>query len=277
MAEQYIGIPWLIQALKYLFANEKLIGDQLISSRLQAMIGLYMPDRLMNQLAEKQKNSNDEIEMISGRVYHGRPGEKPEIIEATNSIKDVLDPLQKLLLHAISMTVGISYQAVTRDLVKVNMASGRINANEDKKTYRKIEKFVAKELCQRDWDEFVFRMVIEGKTSLTLSAYLKDPWKYHQAQWRGPGYDMIDPHGEALANIELWKNGLLTKEKWYGEQGDDWRASTDQWIEEQKYLQDKLKEKGVMTPEEKEQAQKQKAEPKNDNNKLEYIKEIEEY
>ncbi len=274
MAEQYIGIPWLIAALKYLFANEKLIGDQIISSRLQSMIGLYMPDRLMQQLAGNQKNSNDEIEMLSGRIYHGRPGEKPEIIEASNSIKDVLDPLQRLLLHAITMTQGISYQAVTRDLVKTNMASGRINTNEDKKQYRRIGKQFSKEVCQRDWNEFVYRMVLEGKTSLNLATYLNDPWKYHQVQWRGPGFDMIDPHGEALAAIELNKAGLLTKEAWYGEQGLDWKDQDDQWITELKHRQDAIKEAGIILPEEKEAQDKkpeQKPEKKEDD-KLEYPK-----
>ena len=50
MAEQYIGISWLTAALKYLWANESLIKDKLIASRIQAMVGLFVPDNMMTDL-----------------------------------------------------------------------------------------------------------------------------------------------------------------------------------------------------------------------------------
>jgi len=245
MAEQYIGVSWLTPALKYLWANENLIKDKLISSRIQAMIGLFMPQSQFNAAIKAQKNSDDQIEMKAGRIYTGKVGEAPEVIQADDSIQQVLEPLQKLLLHAITMTFGISYQSVTRDLSKVNMASGRINTNEDRKTYRRMQKWFAKEVCQPDWEEFVFRMFLEGKIAgYSLADYMKDPWYYNQVQWIPPGFEYIDPSREATAAIDLNQAKMLTLEDHYGEQGWDWRDKVDQLADEQAYM----KEKGIEMP-----------------------------
>jgi len=229
MAEQYLGIPWLIAALKYLWANEQLISDKLISSRIQAMIGLFIPNTLMNNLIKKQKNADNQLEWMQGKVYYGQKGEEPKVIQPDDSIKDVLEPLQRLLLHAISMTLGLSYQTVTRDLVRTNMASGRINVNEDRKVYRGLQKWFAKDVLQPDWETFVRYMFLEGKIAgKSIVDYNKDRWKYNQAHWIPSGFDFIDPSKEATASIDLINNKQMTYEKWYGEQGIDYRDAFEQ-------------------------------------------------
>uniref|UniRef100_A0A6M3M268 Putative portal protein n=1 Tax=viral metagenome TaxID=1070528 RepID=A0A6M3M268_9ZZZZ len=245
VAEQYIGVSWLTPALKYLWANESLIKDKLIASRIQAMIGLFVPDSMMTRLIKQQKNSDDQIEMKSGKIWYGKMGEKPEVVQADDSVKEVLEPLQSLLLHAIAMTFGISYQSITRDLVKTNMASGKINTNEDRKTYRMVQKWYAKEVCQHDWNEFVFRMFLEGKISgRSISDYMKDPWYYSECQWIPTGFDYIDPSREAQADIDLHENNMLTLEKYYGERGIVWTDAVEQ-LKKEKEL---LKEAGIDKP-----------------------------
>ncbi len=234
LGEQYIGMPWLIAALKYLWANEKLIGDKLVASRIQAMISLFVPNSLMNKLVSGQKNADNQIKWQPGKVYYGQKGEEPTVIQADDSIKDVLEPLQRLLLHAITMTQGLSYQTVTRDLVRTNMASARINVNEDRKVYRSLQKWYSKAICQPDWNIFVRFMFLEGKIpGKSIIDYNQDRWKYNQVQWIPSGFDFIDPSKEATAAIELINNRQMTYEMWYGERGMDWKDAFEQIAEEQ--------------------------------------------
>ena len=237
-AEQYMGVPWVITALKYLWANEQLISDKLVASRIQAMVGLFVPNKVFNRLLSGNKNSDNQIEWKPGGIFYGDQGDKPEVIQADDSIKEVLEPLQRLLLHAISMTLGISYQTVTRDLVKTNMASGRINTNEDRKTYAHIQRWFAKAVCQPDWNVFVKQMFAEGNIpGHTIVDYLKDPWKFSQAQWQGPGFDFIDPSKEATAAIDIVDNNMGTLQRWYAEKyGTDWRDELEQISEEKKLM-----------------------------------------
>jgi len=239
LAEQYIGMPWLMAALKYLWANEQLISDKLISSRIQAMIALFIPNSLMSKLMGQQKNSDNQLEWKQGHVYTGKVGEEPKVIQPDDSIKDVLEPLQRLLLHAISTTLGLSYQTVTRDLVRTNMASGRINVNEDRKVFRAFQKWFSKDVLQPDWNVFVRYMFLEGKIAgKSIIDYNQDKWKYNQAHWIPTGFDFIDPSKEATAAIELINNKQMTYEKWYGEQGTDYRDAFAQIAKEQKLMKE---------------------------------------
>lgn len=270
MAEQYIGIPWITAALKYLWANENLIKDKLIASRIQSMIGLFVPDSMYNRMVSKDLNTDNEISMESGKIYHGKNAtDLPQVIQADDSIKDVLEPLQRLLLHAIAMTLGISYQSITRDLVKTNMASGKINTNEDRKTYRHIQKWFLKEL-QPDWDEFVFRMFLENKIKgASIVDYLKDPWKFNQCQWQPTGFEYIDPAREAAADIDLKDNGMLPLKRFFGEHGQDWQDSVDQILIEKQYIQNKMKEMGIEEEEKSPEASEKRKKAVNDRDREE--------
>ena len=237
LAEQYIGMPWLMAALKYLWANENLIKDKLVASRLQAMISMFVPNSVMAGMLGKQKNAENQIEMNAGRIMYGNKGEEPKILQADDSVKDVLDPLQRLLLHGIGMTQGLSYQTFTRDLVKTNMASGRINVNEDRKMFRNIQMLFAKDTLQPDWNIYVKYMFLEGNIpGMSILDYNKDRWKYNQAQWIPNGFNMIDPAKESAAAIDLYQNDMLTLEKWYGDQGVEWKDALNQIAEEKKYM-----------------------------------------
>jgi len=246
VAEQYIGTPPLIAALKFLWFNETLTMDKVVASRIQSMINIFVPNATANSLTYKNQNADNETEITQGKYLSGKVGEEPKIIQADDSIKDVLIPLQKLLMHAITMTMGVSYQSVTRDLEKVNMASGRINTNEDRKSYRALQNFVIKKINAPDWNIFVRQMFIEGKIAgKTILDYEKDPYKYSQHAWLPNGFDLIDPAKESLAAIELINNNMLTLEEWYGDRGQDYKDKLQQRAKEQ----NEMKELGLVIEE----------------------------
>lgn len=242
MPEQYTAEPWFVAALKYLWANDQLIKDKLIASRIQAMIGMIMPDNMVNQLVANQLNSNNQLSMTSGRIYRYSPigNNKPEILQADDSIKEVLIPLQRLLLHAVSASLGWSYQTITRDVTEINQAAGRINTNRDRTSARAAQKWFAKGFCQREWERFVEQEFVQGRIpGKTVADFLADPWRYTQCQWRAPGWEFIDPAREASALVEMRKAKLQTLEQYCGERGVDWKAHVEQLAAEEAYLREK--------------------------------------
>lgn len=243
--EEYTGVPWFVAALKYLWANEELTKDKLIASRIQAMIGMVMPSKMWSTLAANNSNSDNQLEMKSGHIYHydaSNGNAKPEILQADDSIQNVLIPLQELLLHAISVSMGWSYQTVTRDVSKINMAAGKINTNKDRQAAALIQRWLSKGYCQREWEYFVYRMFLEGKIpGKSIVDYRENKWTYTQCQWRAPGWELIDPYRESQAIALLRDKGLMTLEEYYGDKGVDWRDAINQLADEQAYM----KEKGV--------------------------------
>lgn len=247
IAEQFIGIPWLVTALKYLFSNDSLISDELVTSRIRSMISLIMPEAAIPSFVEKNKITSDGlINWESGSIITTKDANQtPQLIQPTDSIKDVLDPLQKLLLHAIAMTRGISYQALTSDLEKINMSSGRINTMRDELTFKILRKKFINMICKKDWNTFVFRMFAEGKMgSLTITDYLQDPWKYCEVQWRPQGKGMLDPYKETLAAKEQRSGWLLTMDDWFSNDGKEWQDQIDQNLTEIEYFITQANKKG---------------------------------
>jgi len=240
--EEFTGTPWFVPALKYLWANEQLTRDKLIASRIQAMIGMIMPDNMYNGLVDTRRNSDDHIAMQAGRIYRydAALGGKPELLQPDDSIKDQLIPLQQLLLHAISVSLGWSYQTVTRDVTKINMAAGKINTNKDRQAARMIQRWFIKAHCQAEWNQFVYRMFLEGRVKgRSIADYLKDPWKYSQCQWQPAGWDYVDPAREIQGIVNLRENGLKTLQEFYSERGVDWMAAVDQLEAEEAYIASK--------------------------------------
>lgn len=246
IAEQFIGIPWFVTALKYLFSNESLISDELISSRIRSMISLIIPEASIPSFLDKGKITNGTMDWEPGSIITtADSSQTPQLIQPTDSIKDVLDPLQKLLLHGIAMTRGVSYQGLTSDLEKVNMASGRINTNRDELTYKILRKKLINIICKKDWNTFAFRMFAEGKVgSLTITDYLRDPWKYCEVQWRPQGKDLLDPYKETLAAKEQRSGWMITLDDWYSNDGKEWQDQIDQNLTEVEYFITQAQKKG---------------------------------
>jgi len=248
--EETIGIPWLSTALKYLWSNDQLIEDKLVSSRIQSMISLFMPNSMANKLLQNNSNSDNQLEMKAGQIHYGEPGEKPEIIQADDSVKEVLSPLQKLLLHAVGMTVGVSYSSFTRDSGQLSYSSMRGNTVEERRVYRQIQRYLIKDVCQIEWNTYVYRMFLNGRIpGKTITDYFRDPWLVSQCLWRPNGWDWVDPAKDASANVSLHDAGLLTMDEYYGAKGMDWRKAVDQLAKEQEYM--KLKGLDVTNAKEK--------------------------
>jgi lambda family phage portal protein len=239
-AEQYTGMPWFYVALRYLWANESLLEDKLVASRIQSMIGLFIPDSMYNLIASKQTNTDKQMTMERGRIYRGKANEEPKVIQPGDSIQTLLVPLTKLLMHGISMTLGYSYQTVTRDVTEINMAAGKINTSKDHQAARNIQRWFVKDSCQRDWNDFVRYAVLNGRISgINPAAYLADPWIYNECQWRAPGWDYIDPYREAQADVLLLNNNMMTLETHYSERGGvDWRDALTQIAAEKEFAKE---------------------------------------
>jgi len=241
MAEMYTGVPWLAPSLRWLWAQEELIKDKLIASRIQAMIGIIFPDNMMGTLLGNDTNSSNQLQFESGKVYHYNPqsGGKPEILQADDSVQTVLQPLMRILLHAITVSLGWSYQTVTRDVNDVSFASAKVNTNKDRQFASMGQKWLSKDYCQKEWEYFVFREFLENKIpGKSLIDYYDDPWRWSQCQWRAPGWDFIDPAREAQAVQILRENKLMTLQDWYGQRGIDWRDAVDQLAVEDQYLKE---------------------------------------
>jgi lambda family phage portal protein len=242
--EQYIGVPWKAPILKYLWDVGSLIEDKLTQSRIQSMIALWMHK---NDLPAAHKGVNDDNEYVwsPGEIMYGT--EKPQVISSpTGDMQQNFDPLIRLIQRIVGIGVGLSYQVLTKDLQGMNFASSRANIIEDRRQFRMVQAWFISEVCQRDWNTFVYWMFASGKMApLTFSDYERDMWMWSQCKWQPPGWDWVDPSKDARAAIDLMSNGMMTLAQHYGEKGKNWQDEVEQAFKEKARIKELQEKYGV--------------------------------
>lgn len=237
--EQFIGIPWKAPILTSLWDLSSLMEDQFVSSRIRAMISLWVSKRDAPGILKKA-DSNNQIGWEPGRIMYSDV--KPELIDSGNDISANFDPLTRLIQRTVAIGSGLSYQILTKDLQGMNFAASRANILEDRRMFQLLQKWFIKSFCQRDWNNYVKWSFMAGRMApLTYADYLADPWKWTQCFWQPPGWDWVDPLNDAKAAIELYKMNMLSLKDHYGSKGKNWEREVAQIALER----DRLKEIGL--------------------------------
>ena len=120
---QWIGIPWLAPVLTTLWDLAQLQEDKLIASRIQAAIALWVNEKGNKFPNAALKNTSGNISWIPGAIW--KSSDKPEIIQASDSIRETFGALIELYLRQIASGMGVSYQEMTCDLAGANFSSAR--------------------------------------------------------------------------------------------------------------------------------------------------------
>ena len=249
--EQYIGVPWKAPVLNSLWDIKNLVQDKTVSSRINAMIAMWVHKNDAGMFL-KNKDSSNRLSWEPGRIMYSQ--NEPKVIQSKDNLTETFDPLIRLVQRLIGIGTGLSYQILTKDLQGMNFASSRANILEDRKLFRSIQRWFIKEVCQKDWNFFIYQMFLTGKMApLTFSDYLSDPWKYQDVFWQPPGWDWVDPLKDAKAAIELNKANMLSLKEHYANKGKNYKAELKQIAIEREYMKQLEADHGIlMTPELKE-------------------------
>lgn len=127
------------------------------------------------------------------------------------------------LLRMIAMARGLSYETVSRDVSQVNYSSFRGGQLEDRKTFRRRQKKITTDFCDRVYEWFIEAALLSGK--LSLPGYFEDEKardRYLRHQWSTPGWKWVDPQKEAAGVEKQLALGITTLREVCGEQGKDW-------------------------------------------------------
>lgn len=179
------------------------------------------------------------MSITPGMIGELNPGDEVQAVipagQASNS-KEFITTLVRLS----SAGIGLSYEAVSRDLSQVNYSSARQGLIEDRKLYKKLQNMLIKKVLTPIYLEFLDAMHLTGQ--LELPHYSNDKKDYLAHVWIPPGYNWIDPGKEANANKTALETNQDTLARICAERGEDWRDVLKQRAAERKYEKDLLKE-----------------------------------
>lgn len=168
-----------------------------------------------------------------GTVTYMKPGEKVSTV-APAGTSSTVDPMIKTTQRLAGGGIGLSYEAVSRDMSQVNYSSARQGLLEDQKTYRPLQKYLIEHLLDVIYPDWMDWAVLTGQ--LNIPNYFRDREKYQHHVWIGSGWDWIDPVKEANANKTALATNQKTLQEICAEKGKDWRDQVRQRARENKML-----------------------------------------
>jgi len=178
--------------------------------------------------------SYDGMSLTPGMIGELNPGDEVQTVvpagQASNS-RDFITTMVRL----ISAGMGLSYEAVSRDLSMVTYSSARQGLIEDKKVYRKLQDLLIKKVLTPIYLEFLDSMYLTEQLDIVDYAQNKEAYTKHV--WIPPGSSWIDPTREVTANKVAIETNQDTLARICAERGEDWREVIKQRAAEKKLIQ----------------------------------------
>ncbi len=170
--------------------------------------GAGLPDQERTEILEQ------------GTINYLKPGESISTISPAGTSSTV-DPIIKTTQRLAGSSVGLSYEATSRDMSRSTYSSARQGSLEDKKTYTPQQQYMIDHLLDVIYPEWLDWAVLSGKIS--VPGYFRDPAPYRKHVWICSGWDWIDPAKETSANLTALKTNQKTLQEICAEKGKDWR------------------------------------------------------
>jgi lambda family phage portal protein len=145
------------------------------------------------------------------------------------------EPWIGLMLRAIAVGTGLSYEIVARDYSQTNYSSNRASQLEDRRRFRRIQAYLQHHLCQPVWDAFCEQAALAGVDGFPSSTeLLDDRRKYAPVEWQTPEWEWVDPTSEQSAAQSAIDSFMSTYQTELGSRGRSWRTVFYQRAKEDK-------------------------------------------
>lgn len=135
------------------------------------------------------------------------------------------DPWIKLMLRAIAVGTGLSYETVARDYSQTSYSSNRASQLEDRRRFRRWQRYLINHLNLPVWDRFCFAAASIGQRGFPSAAeLLANPRKAAPCENMPPSWEWVDPQVEQTSAQASIDNFQSTYAQELGALGRQWRS-----------------------------------------------------
>jgi lambda family phage portal protein len=179
-----------------------------------------------------------------GMIMHLSPSES---IEAANPGRpnSASEPWINLMLRGIAVGTGLSYETVARDYSQTNYSSNRASQLEDRRRFRRWQKYLITRLNQKVWDKFILAAAMVDINGFpTATELLENPKTAAPCEHMPPTWEWVDPQSEQQSSEASIKAFQTTYADELGAKGMNWRHVFYQRAKEEALL----KQLGLISP-----------------------------
>lgn len=201
-----------------------------------------LPPSMESQTTDSDGNKYEFLQ--PGMVMHLGPNES---IESANPGRpnSASEPWIRLMLRGIAVGTGLSYETVARDYSQTNYSSNRASQLEDRRRFRRWQRYLIERLNQRVWDQFCLSAALADLSGFpTAAEFLANRRNAVPCEHMPPSWEWVDPQSEQTSS----ENGIKAMQTTYadelGAKGLNWRHVFYQRSKEEELL----KRLGLVSP-----------------------------
>ena len=217
------GVPMLSPALSMFRDLTQYMKAELIGAKVAACYALFIvtPDPFGDAARATTKTvNNQQHELLEpGMIRRLAAGEDIKGFEPNRPASNFVATV-KAYLRAIGTSLMTPLELVSMDFSETNYTSGRMALTEVRRSYKKVQKWLAEKFCQPIWERILTEAVLLGDLEAPDFFERIDDWC--RCIWVGPGWQWVDPSKEVTATIESMKGNLTTLADECSSRGLDW-------------------------------------------------------
>lgn len=221
--EQTRGFPLLAPSMRFFRDFTDLMGSELISNVVASMVSIFVetegdPNQIANTFRRTDNASpHDENRRVQevdpGQIWYGSTGEKPHLLSVDRPGTN-FDPFTKLIKKAFSMSTGVPYTVLFKDLDGVSFAGFRSAMLEGWRVYNYHRTRIAQKDPQRKYDMLMEEAYLRDRLKLPGGMEFYDDMRgFTAAEWYGYPKGDIEPYKQIKSDVEKIKNNITTQER----------------------------------------------------------------
>jgi lambda family phage portal protein len=206
------GVPMLHATIRRLRDMGGYVEAELVAARASANIVGF----IKTEATEDPEFKKREINSAPGTFKQLLPGEDFVGFNPTRPTS-ALEPFMRFMLRSSAASVGVSYEALSKDYSQTTYGGQRMGMLDDRVLYRVFQGWTIRNLRHRLHKEFMGAAVLSSV--LDIGDYYTRPRIYTQARFKARGWSWIDPQKEVLAYKIAVRAGFTTRSEVIGESG----------------------------------------------------------
>lgn len=217
-AGQTRGVPWLQSVAAPLKMLNGWREASLVNQRASASkMGFFTTPAGENFPADDYDNEVPLIDFEPGTLHQLPEGVSFEAFDPHNPTTNFAD-FERQILKGIASSLNVSYIDLANDLESVSYSSIRQGALADRDNYRALQGFMIRHFIMPVFEAWLRATISDDKINLPIEKF--DKWM-DGAEFRGRGWQWVDPKKEMEAAVLGLKTGVLSMQDIANQYGRD--------------------------------------------------------
>jgi lambda family phage portal protein len=236
------GVSWFAPVLSWLRDLGVYVDNEIQASAVASCFGVAITTNgrggtgLMPSTDDESSDINgNQFEYLEpAMVVRLQPGESVESINPGRP-NSASEPWINLMLRGISVGTGLSYEVVSRNYSGTSYSSSRTSMLEDRRRFRRWQRYDVQHMCQPIWDRFCDQAATAGVDGFpSMSEILADRRAATAVEWQTPAWEWVDPQSEQSASDSALNSFQSTYQDELGQRGKHWKNVFYQRAKEEK-------------------------------------------